>query len=102
MATGKIKKLGLEVCKYSIANQSIPSGGKLTVDVSSAVPDGKNIVAFCGVQIGAYALPYLGMIDQSKATYVETATPATKKVVIKDNGTTGWSGYAVTVTFVVE
>ena len=59
MATGKIKKPGLEVCKYTIANQTIASGGSLTVDVSSAVPDGKSIVGYCSVQIGNYMLPYL-------------------------------------------
>lgn len=102
MATESIKKPGLEVCKYTIANQTISSGGSLTVDVSSAVPDGKSIVGYCGVQIGNYMLPYMGQIASGKATYIETANPGSKKIVIKDNGTSGWSGYTVTVTFVVE
>lgn len=102
MATGKIKKPRLEICKYTIANQTISSGGSLTVDVSSAVPNGKNIVGFLGVQVGNYMLPYMAQIGSSKVTYVETAQPANKRVVIKDNGTSGWSNYTVTVTFVVE
>ena len=90
------------MCKYTIANQNIPSGGSLTVNVATAVPDGKDIVGFLGVQIGNYMLPYMAQIGASKVTYVETAQPGNKRVVIKDNGTSGWSGYAVTVTFVVE
>ena len=72
------------------------------MDVSSAVPDGKSIVGYCGVQIGNYTLPYMAQIGSSKVTYVETAQPANKRVVIKDNGTSGWSNYTVTVIFVVE
>ena len=101
MATGSIKKPGLEVCKYTIANQTISSGGSLTVDVSSAVPDGKSIVGYCGVQIGNYMLPYLAQLANSKATYIETANPVLRQVVIR-NTASAWSNYTVTVTFVVE
>lgn len=91
----------LQVCSYSMTG-SISSGGSLTVDVASAVPDGKSIVSFLGVQIGNYTLPYMAQIGASKATYVETAQPGNKRIVIKDNGTTGWSNYTITVTFVVQ
>jgi len=101
MAIDKLKKPGLEVCKYTIANQTIASGGSLTVDVSSAVPDGKSIVGYCSVQIGNYMLPYLAQLANSKATYIETANPVLRQVVIR-NTASAWSNYTVTVTFVVE
>ena len=101
MAIDKLKKPGLEVCKYAIANQTISSGGSLTVDVSSAVPDGKSIVGYCSVQIGNYMLPYLAQLGNSKATYIETANTGSGQVVIRNTASV-WSNYTVTVTFVVE
>lgn len=71
------------------------------MDVSSAVPDGKSIVGFCGVQIGNYMLPYLAQLGNSKATYIETANPGSGQVVIRNTASV-WAGYTVTVTFVVE
>ena len=100
MATNTIKMDGPQVIAYS-STQTIPNAGAVTINVSSAVPTGKTITAFLGVQVGNYFMPYMAQAGSSKFTYVETANTGDGKVVLRDTGTGGWTNYKVTITFIV-